>query len=153
MRPEVATRESGLFWRRTDDEHPSCVLQLSVCSAEVIFVGTMHCASALRKTVHLRLGESCSETFGATLPCECERHLSVARSRCVEHHFSVTRVFFRRRLCLKHCLSIGNRYGLGLAITTPLFRNDPDRETLSLAPPAQQVPGTKAQLWAWRRLG
>jgi len=54
MRPEVATRESGHFWRRTDDEHPSCVLRLSECSAEVFFVGTMHWSYALRKTVHTR---------------------------------------------------------------------------------------------------
>lgn len=39
MRLEVAARKSGFLWRRTDDVHPSCVLQLVECTAEVLFCG------------------------------------------------------------------------------------------------------------------
>ena len=37
MRLEVATWKSGFLWRRTDDEHSTCVLRRIECSAEVIF--------------------------------------------------------------------------------------------------------------------
>ena len=39
MRLEVAAWESGFFWRRTDDEHSTCVLRRIECSAEVLFCG------------------------------------------------------------------------------------------------------------------
>lgn len=37
MRLEVATWKSGFLWRRTDDEHSTCVLRRIECSAEVLF--------------------------------------------------------------------------------------------------------------------
>ena len=37
MRSEVTARESNHLWRRTDDEHPTCVLRPRGCSAEVLF--------------------------------------------------------------------------------------------------------------------
>ena len=35
MRLKVATWKSGFFWRRTDDEHSTCALRPTECSAEV----------------------------------------------------------------------------------------------------------------------
>ncbi len=51
MRPTVVTRESDLFWRRTDDEHPRCDYALTGFVVRLSDVGIMYCAGTLTKAV------------------------------------------------------------------------------------------------------